>query len=283
MVSLTLGFALFGAIIGSFLNVVIYRIPAGKSIVAPRSACGSCGHEVRPFDNIPVISWLVLRGKCRDCGAHISARYPLVEVGGMVFFAVVALRFVPAVIASDGALALASALIVLVAFLYLSAISLALALIDLDVRRLPNVIVLPAYVVGAMLLGAASVLSGDFSALSRAAIGSIALGTGYLILAVAVPGGMGFGDVKLAAVLGLFLGWLGWPALAVGALLAFALGGLFGIGLIVARKGSRKTAVPFGPWMLAGAWVGILAGTPLAAGYLSLFTLAQGETWLRQS
>lgn len=274
VIGVSIMIALFGALIGSFLNVVIYRIPAGKSIVSPPSACGACGHEVRPYDNIPVVSWLVLRAKCRDCGSHISARYPLVELGGMVFFGLVAIRFVPPVLASNTALELAAALVALVAFLYLSATSLALALIDLDVHRLPNAIVLPAYGVGAILLGAASILGGDPSALLRAAIGCLALGLSYFILAVAVPGGMGFGDVKLAGVLGLFLGWLGWGPLAVGALLAFVLGGLFGLALIIARKGSRKTAIPFGPWMLAGAWIGILIGTPLATGYLSLFTLA---------
>jgi leader peptidase (prepilin peptidase)/N-methyltransferase len=266
--------AVLGALIGSFLNVVIYRVPAGKSIVSPPSACGSCGHEVRPYDNIPVVSWLVLRGKCRDCGSRISIRYPLVELGGLIFFAIVAVRFVPSMFTARGTLPLVADIIALVAFLYLSAISLALALIDLDVCRLPNAIVLPAYGVGALLLGASSVLSGDYWSLARAAIGCAALGLIYLVLAVAVPGGMGFGDVKLAGVLGLFLGWLGWAPLIVGALLAFVLGGLFGIALIIIRRGGRKTAIPFGPWMLAGAWIGILVGTPLAAGYLSLFALA---------
>ncbi len=274
MVSVLVVIALFGALIGSFLNVVIYRVPAGKSIVSPPSACGSCGHEVRPYDNIPVVSWLVLRGKCRDCGSRISIRYPLVELGGLIFFAIVAVRFVPPMFTARGTQPLVADIIALVAFLYLSAISLALALIDLDVRRLPNAIVLPAYGVGALLLGASSVLSGDYWSLARAAIGCAALGLIYLVLAVAVPGGMGFGDVKLAGVLGLFLGWLGWAPLIVGALLAFVLGGLFGIALLIIRRGGRKTAIPFGPWMLAGAWIGILVGTPLAAGYLSLFALA---------
>lgn len=274
MVSLTVLIAAFGALIGSFLNVVVYRVPAGRSIVSPPSACGSCGHVVRPYDNIPVVSWLMLRGKCRDCGSGISVRYPLVELGGLVFFAVVAVRFVPPLLRTTNAHELVSTVLALAAFLYLAAISLALALIDLDVRRLPNVIVLPAYVVGAALLGVSSVLSGDHGSLLRALVGCLALAIIYFVLAVAVPGGMGFGDVKLAGVLGLFLGWVGWPALAVGALLAFILGGIFGLALILVRKGSRKTAIPFGPWMLAGAWIGILIGTPLATGYLSLFALA---------
>jgi len=272
MIALLTG--IFGALIGSFLNVVIYRVPAGRSIVRPASACGSCGHVVRGYDNIPVVSWIVLRGKCRDCGSRISVRYPLVELGSAIFFGVVAARFVPAILAANSGTDVAGEIVAFVAFLYLAAISLALALIDIDVHRLPNVIVLPGYIVGAVLLGAASVLTGDWSALLRAVIGCVALGLLYLALAVARPGGMGFGDVKLAGVLGLFLGWLGWGPLAVGAFLAFFLGGLFGLAIMIVRRGGRKTAIPFGPWMLAGAWLGILIGTPVAAGYLSLFALA---------
>lgn len=264
---------LFGALIGSFLNVVIYRVPSKRSIVSPPSACGGCGRPVRAYDNIPVISWLLLRGKCRDCGNRISVRYPLVELGGAVFFAVVALRFVPAIAQAPTVPAVIAALMALVAFLYLAAISIALALIDLDTHRIPNVIVLPAYLVGLMLLGIAAVLSGSYPALLRAGIGCAALGIAYLAMAVAHPGGMGFGDVKLAGVLGLFLGWLGWAPLAVGAMLAFVLGGAFSLIVIVTKRGGRKTAIPFGPWMLAGAWLGIFVGAPLSRAYLSLFGL----------
>ena len=265
---------IFGAIIGSFLTVVISRVPAGRSVVAPASACGSCGHAVRGYDNIPIISWIVLRGRCRDCGGRVSVRYPLIELGSAIFFGVVAARFAPTIIAAEGAAEIAAGIVALVAFLYLAAVSLALALIDIDVHRLPNVIVLPGYIVGLVLLGAASALTGDWSALIRAAVGCLALGLLYLALAVARPGGMGFGDVKLAGVLGLFLGYLGWDALAVGAFLAFFLGGLFGLVLIIIRRGGRTTAIPFGPWMLAGAWLGIFIGKSVAAGYLSLFALA---------
>jgi leader peptidase (prepilin peptidase)/N-methyltransferase len=260
----------FGSIIGSFLNVVIYRVPLGRSIVAPPSACGSCGHEVRAYDNIPLVSWLVLRGRCRDCAAPISARYPLVELGGAVFFGVVAWRFLPDVTASTGGLALAAAITQLVAFLYFAAISLALALIDLDTRRLPDVIVLPSYLVGAVLLGAAAVLGEEWTRLLSAALGMLGLGGVYLALALVRPGGMGMGDVKLAGVTGLMLGWLGIPELLVGGLAGFVLGGLFGVALLLAGRG-RRTAVAFGPWLLAGAWLGILAGSPIATAYLTLF------------
>lgn len=265
----------FGSLIGSFLNVVVYRVPTGRSIVTPPSACGSCGHEVRPYDNIPVLSWLILRGRCRDCSAPISIRYPLVELGAAALFVVVALRFVPSIPLSGSTGSLIAGILQLVAFLYLAAISLALALIDLDTKRLPNVIVLPAYGVGAILLGAAAILSGDLPSLGRAALGTILLGGFYLILSFVRPGAMGLGDVKLAGVLGMFLAWLGWDVLAVGAIGGFILGGLFGVVLIVVQRSRRPAAIPFGPWMLAGAWLGILAGHELATAYLSLFGLGE--------
>lgn len=273
--ALVLGLGVLGTLIGSFLNVVVYRVPAGRSIVSPPSACGACGHPVRAYDNIPVLSWMLLRGRCRDCGARISARYPLVEFGTAVLFGVVAWRFLPGVLAAPTTAATASAVVVLVAFLYLAAISLALALIDLDVARLPDAIVLPAYAVGPALLGTASLLVGDPWTLARAAAGAGILAAVYLTLAVVRPGGMGSGDIKLAGVLGFFLAWLGWDALAVGCIAGFLLGGAFGVALIALRKARRRTAIPFGPWMLAGAWVGILAGAPLAYWYLSLFGLGE--------
>lgn len=260
----------FGMLIGSFLNVVVYRVPLGKSIVSPPSACGSCGHEVRGYDNIPVVSWLLLRGKCRDCAAPISVRYPLVELAGAVAFGLVAWRFLPAVFAADGALPIVAAILQLVAFLYFAAISLALALIDIDTHRLPNVIVLPAYLVGLALLGAAAVLTGDLAALGLAAIGAVATAGVYLVLALARPGGMGMGDVKLAGVAGLFLGWLGLPELVLGTVAAFVLGGVYGLGMLLAGRG-RRSAIAFGPWLLAGAWIAILVGRVVVDGYLSLF------------
>ncbi|WP_104135361.1 MULTISPECIES: A24 family peptidase [unclassified Cryobacterium] len=271
---------LFGLLIGSFLNVVIYRVPAGKSIVSPPSACGNCGASIRPYDNVPVLSWLLLRAKCRDCGAAISARYPLVELGTGVFFAVVALWVFagPDRIAGDDAVLVWTSpflaqIIVLAAFLYLAAVSVALAMIDLDTHTLPNRILLPAYPVGAVLLTAAALVAGEPGRLLSALIGAAALFGLYLALALISPGGMGLGDVKLAGVLGLYLGWLGWAPLIVGAFGAFLLGGLFGIGLLVSRKAGRRSSIPFGPWMLLAAWLGALFGQSIAAGYLTLFGL----------
>jgi len=270
VVALVVLAGILGTIIGSFLNVVVWRLPRGESLSHPASACPKCSHPIRWWDNIPVVSWLVLRGKCRDCGEPISTRYPAVEAFTGIFFAGVAWWI------ASGALGLESGIatiIATVAFLYLAAISVALTLIDLDVHRLPNKIVLPAYAVGFVLLGSASAVEGDWAQLLTAAIGAAILFVAYFLMALAYPAGMGFGDVKLAGVLGLYLAWLGWGQLAVGAFAAFVLGGIFSLVLLLARKVSRKSGIPFGPWMLAGAWLGTFAGGIISERYLALFGL----------
>jgi leader peptidase (prepilin peptidase)/N-methyltransferase len=248
-----------GALIGSFLNVVVWRVPRGESVVSPPSACPACGHPIRARDNVPVLSWLLLRGRCRDCAAPIPRRYPLVEAVTALLFALVLLRFgwnwsLPA-------------------FLLLAALALALALIDLDVHRLPSSIVVPAYPVLAALLLLASWNPGgrsDWSGLVPAAVGGVALFCFYLVLAVVRPGGMGMGDVRLAGLLGLALGWLGWGPLVVGAFAAFALGGVYSLALLATRRATRKSGIPFGPWMLLGAAVGIAVGEVAWDAYLSI-------------
>jgi leader peptidase (prepilin peptidase)/N-methyltransferase len=261
----------FGLLIGSFLNVVVYRVPAGLSVVRPASACPRCGHAIRGIDNVPVVSWLVLRGACRDCGARISVRYPLVEAATAALFALVASVVVARAVASGTSVA--PTIGMLVVLLYLMAVTVALALIDLDTHRLPDRIVLPSYAVLAVLLTATSTATGDWWALLRAAAGMVVLVAVYLALALAVPGGMGLGDVKLAGVLGLVLAYLGWGPLAVGAFGGFALGAIFAIGLLATRHARRGSGIPFGPWMLAGAWLGILGGEPVWHAYTGLIGL----------
>ncbi|GAA3895798.1 A24 family peptidase [Leifsonia kafniensis] len=286
MIALLVLPAVFGLLIGSFLNVVVYRVPNGLSIVSPPSACPACGNQIKAYDNIPVLSWVALRGKCRACRAPISTRYPLVEAGtGLMFVAIVVWWISTSGVDLVGLVSTGStngggstgdfvaSLLILVAFLYLTAVSIALALIDLDVHRLPNVIVLPSYVVAGVLLGGASILNGDFESLLRGCLGLAILWVAYLIMALAYPGGMGYGDVKLAGVLGLYLGYLGWGELVVGAFSAFLLGGIFAIALVIAKRANRKSGIPFGPWMLLGAWVGIFFGNAVWSGYLSLLNL----------
>jgi len=271
-VILIVAIGILGLLVGSFLNVVIYRVPNGKSIVTPPSACPQCGTHIRPMDNIPVVSWLILRARCRDCGEPISVRYPIVELITGLLFAATAMKFRVDVDAPAGLLV--ATVIVLVAFLYFAGISVALAGIDLDTHKLPNSIVLPSYAVVAVLLVGASIAGSDYSHLVPAAIGGAALFAGYFVMALVYPGGMGLGDVKLAGVIGMLLGFLGWGALIVGAFSAFLLGGIFGIALIVSRRASRKSGIPFGPWMLAGAWLGIFFGERGWNWYLGLFQLA---------
>ncbi len=250
---LVVGSLVLGLAIGSFLNVVIWRVPRGESVVAPPSACPQCEAQIRPRDNVPVLGWMLLRGRCRDCGEPISVRYPLVEAATGLLFAGVAYFMAPWN---------------LPAFLYLMAISIALTLIDVDVRRLPNAIVLPSYIVGGVLLTVAAVAEGDLGALLRAVIGAILLYVFYFAVLFAYPAGMGFGDVKLAGVLGLFLGFLGWKELIVGAFLAFLVGGIVSIGILV--TGRRRMKIPFGPYMLAGAWLGVFCGAGVADWYLQV-------------
>ncbi len=250
MVWLIAGCGLVGLLIGSFLNVVIWRVPRGESIVAPPSACPQCGQQIRPYDNIPVLSWLVLRGKCRDCGHRISLRYPLVELGTGFLFGIMAWRF--------------GLSWELPAFLYFAAIAVALAIIDLDVKRLPNAITLPSYAVAGVLLLFPAALDSSWEGYLRAWLGALALFVFYFLLAFIYPAGMGFGDVKLAGVIGLYLGWLGWGSLIVGAFLGFLLGAVVGIALMVKGRAGRKTAIPFGPFMLAGALIAVIWGQTLA-------------------
>ena len=256
MLLLVGGCALLGLLVGSFLNVVVHRVPRGESVVSPPSACPGCRTPIRPRDNVPVAGWLLLKGRCRDCAEPISARYPAVEAATAALFAVMALRLGP-----DP---------VLPAYLYLAAVGLALALIDLDVRRLPDALTLPSYVVVAALLGVGTVLGSGSGHLGRALLGGLAMYAFYFAMCFAYPAGMGFGDVKLAGVLGMATAWLGWGAWAVGLFAGFVLGGVFGIALIALGRAGRRSKVPFGPFMLLGTLLAVLAGQQLADAYLTV-------------
>jgi leader peptidase (prepilin peptidase) / N-methyltransferase len=251
--------AVFGLAIGSFLNVVIYRVPVGASIVRPPSRCPTCESDIRNRHNVPVVGWLALRGRCADCAASISARYPLVELTTGALFAAVTAQVVHLHITAA-----------LPAYLYLVAAGIALAFIDFDHHRLPDAIVLPSYIVVAILLTVASAASHDWWSLTRACIAAASLFGFYFAVAFAYPSGMGFGDVKLAGVLGGLLGYLSWAALIVGAFAGFLLGAVAGSILIAAGRGGRKTELPFGPFMIAGALVAVFLSAPVAGAYLFL-------------
>ena len=247
--------ALLGLAVGSFLNVVIHRVPRDESLVAPGSHCPHCGNPVRHRHNVPVFGWLLLRGRCADCHTPISARYPLVEAGTAALFVAVAARFgwsweLPA-------------------YLYLAAIAVALAAIDLDVMRLPDTIVLPSYAVTVVLLAPAVLAGHSWATAVRALLAAALLYAVYRILA-ALPRGMGGGDVKLAPLLGLYLGWLGWSSVAVGVFTGFLLGGVVGVALMALRLATRKSRIPFGPYMLAGSFLAVFAAAPIADWYTGL-------------
>jgi leader peptidase (prepilin peptidase)/N-methyltransferase len=247
--------ALLGLAVGSFLNVVIYRVPRNESLVHPRSHCPACGTEIRNRHNIPVLGWLMLRGRCADCRRTISARYPLIEALTAVLFVAVSARF--------------GLTWELPAYLYLAAIAIALAAIDLDVMRLPDKIVLPSYAVALVLIAPAVIAEQSWADAGRGLIAAVVLYVVYFLLA-AMPRGMGGGDVKLAPLLGFYLGWLGWSSVLIGAFAAFLLGGLVGTALMALRKANRRSRIPFGPYMLAGAFLAVFAGAPIAQWYSSL-------------
>jgi len=248
-----------GLVFGSFLNVVVHRVPRQESIVRPGSRCPSCGHELSAADNIPVISWLLLKGRCRYCRAPISARYPAGELLTAAVWMLAVLRrdqLVPPGTAGGEDWQL-------LAFLPFLWVLVALSLIDLEHKILPNKIVYPSVVIGVPLLAITAAMGPGLDPWVRALLGGVAGAAGFLIVALISPAGMGMGDVKLAGLIGLFLGYLGWGRLVVSFFAAFAIGAVVGIALMVAGKAGRKTAIPFGPFMALGAVISALAGQTL--------------------
>ena len=261
----------FGLLIGSFLNVVVWRVPRGESLL-PGSHCPACEAPIRAWQNVPVLSWLALRGRCARCRARISIRYPLVELATAVAFALVAWWFATAFgspLALD-ALGQAAWWLRLAGYLWFAAASIALTLIDLEHQRLPDAIVLPSLGVVTALLVIAAALTGDWGQLIATVAAAAALFALYFVIALVYPRGIGGGDVKLAPLIGAVLGAIGWGAVAVGAFAGFLVGAVYGLILIALRRATRKTGIPFGPFMLLGAWIGIVWGDALMAAYLRL-------------
>jgi leader peptidase (prepilin peptidase) / N-methyltransferase len=238
---------MLGATVGSFLNVVAYRLPRHESLVSPGSRCPGCATAIKPYDNVPVLGWLLLRGRCRSCAMTISPRYPLVE-------AITAALAVAVVLAKHSA---ADVMLGLV----LVGVLVPVALIDLEHRIIPNKITLPA-AIAAVVIGAAL----DLRGVPEQLIAGAGAGGFLLVFVLAYPRGMGMGDVKLAAVLGLFLGRYVAVALLAGVLLGTVVGAV-----VMARVGvekGRKTAVPFGPFLAIGGIVALFAGPAVMHWYL---------------
>jgi len=247
---------LYGLVIGSFLNVVIWRVPRRESIVRPPSHCPGCDAKIANRDNIPVFSWLLLRGRCRNCGTRISARYPLIELLTGVLFAAVGARF--------------SHSWALPAYLVLTAALIALSAIDLEHYILPSRILYPTDVAVFVLLAAASAAEHDWGALGRAASAGIVAFAVFYLIHVVSPKGMGFGDVRLSFLLGISLGWLGWGELFGGLFAGFLYGAVIGSALIAVKVRGRKQRIPFGPFLAAGAMTFVLFGGPLVDWYQHL-------------
>jgi leader peptidase (prepilin peptidase)/N-methyltransferase len=244
----------FGLVFGSFLTVAIHRVPAEESLVRPRSRCPSCGTPLRNVDNFPVVSWLMLRGRCHACGARISAVYPLMELATGGLFVAVALVY------NDPWQA-----ILLAPF---CGMLVALSVIDIQVKRLPNRLVYPSVLIAAPYIVLADLAGGHLDAI-RAGLGFLAYGVGLLIVALIAPQGMGMGDVKLAGLIGLVLGSLGLGLVAVAAGFGILFGGVGAIVALLSGAG-RKSKVPYGPFMAAGALVVVFVGQRIADAYLGV-------------
>lgn len=247
--------ALFGIVWGSFVGVLVARVPVGGDVIRGRSRCDACGRSLSARDLVPVISWVALRGRCRSCGAAVSSRWTWIEITCGVLFASVAFAL------GD------PWQIVLVA--PLAGVLVALTLIDLEHQRLPNAIVYPSVVVAAIWILVAWWLADAFDPVGGV-LGLLAYGGALLAVALVSRGGMGLGDVKLAGLVGLVVGAIDLPSVGVAAGSAILLGGLTGI-VALLRGADRRTALPFGPMIAVGALVGVLAGPPIADAYLGLF------------
>jgi leader peptidase (prepilin peptidase) / N-methyltransferase len=247
---------LLGLVIGSFLNVVIYRVPRDQSVVSPASRCPSCDTALKPWHNVPVLSWLALRGRCAFCKNEISTRYPLVEAGTATLFSAITLRF--------------GLHIDLPAYLFLAAVGVTLALIDFDMKRLPDRIVLPSYIVAVLLLMPAGAVSGDWRSAVRALAGMGALAAIYFALAFAYPRGLDLGDVKVAGLLGLYLGWVSWSAVLIGAVGGLVIGALGGSSFPINRSGKDGSTIAFAPSLIAAAVLALFITVPLSSWYTSL-------------
>lgn len=237
---------LVGLAVGSFGGVVADRVPRGESIVAPPSHCDSCGATLRSFENVPLVSYLVLRGRCRSCGARIPTRDLALELVMAGVFVLLAWRL-PTLWAIPAYCVFAAGLVILSA-------------VDLELRRLPTPIVYWAAGLGGALLVVASAATGNWHQLLDAAIGAAACFVVFFAIFFAVPKGMGFGDVRLAGLCGGILGWLGLRVVPVGIFAAFVVAGIPAIFLLILGKANRKSQLPFGPYLAAGALIGVSFG-----------------------
>lgn len=247
---------LFGLVVGSFDNVAIYRIPEGESVITPRSFCPSCETTIAWYDNIPLVSYIILRGRCRHCGQPISPRYPLVELcSGLLFLAVFA----------KSGFAWSDELL---PNLFMVTVLLIVSVIDLREQIIPNKIILPSMAIALAAVGTIALFRGDAGYIYDKLLGFAAGGVPLGLLALAIPKGMGMGDAKLAAFTGLFLGW---RSQVIAFFFAFLLGAIAGVAMMAAGKKGRKSRIPFGPFLALGTVLALFWGEPIWSFYRGLF------------
>jgi leader peptidase (prepilin peptidase) / N-methyltransferase len=247
---------LFGLVVGSFDNVAIYRIPEKKSLWGPRSFCPRCSATIAWYDNIPIFSYFLLRRRCRHCGEHISWRYPLVELlSGLLFFAVFA--HVGFGWAAE-----------LLPYLFMVTVLIIVSAIDLELQIIPNRVMYPAIPVALAAMGAVALARGDYRIMLDSLIGAAVIAVPWALAAFIFPRGFGMGDAKLAAFTGAILGW---RAELVGFFIGVALGAIVGVVLMLAGKKGRKSRIPFGPFLAAGALVALFWGQAIWDFYVGLF------------
>jgi leader peptidase (prepilin peptidase) / N-methyltransferase len=240
---------LAGLVVGSFLNVVVHRVPRHESIVSPGSHCPACDAPVGARDNVPVVSWVLLRGACRSCGARISPRYPATELLTSALFVAMAVRFGPD--------------IAVVPYCLLAAVGVAVSAIDVEHMIVPRRIIYVAWAGAAPMLAVASGLDADPGRMLDALVGAAGAFAFFAAVHLVSPRGMGFGDVRLAGLLGLYLGWLGLAQVVVGFFLAFLLGSVVGVWLVAAGRKGRQSRLCFAPFLVAGAILTVWFGGPL--------------------
>lgn len=243
----------FGVLVGSVLTMLVYRVPREQPLLWRSSHCPSCKEALRARHTVPLVSWVVLRGRCVHCHERVSVRYPLIELGTGVLFAAITLRF--------------GVTVQLPAYLFLAAVGLVLGLIEFDVRRLPDSVVLPSYVVSVLLLMPAGAADADWRTAARAMVSMAALWLVFFVLALAYPAAVEMGDAKLAGLLGLYLGWLSWGTVLIGTFGAFFIAAVTTGSVAVGRRGSSAYAVPFAPCMVAAAVLALFVAVPITSWY----------------
>ena len=256
--------ALLAPAFGSFATVLEARVPEGRSIIKPRSACPNCGHQLTWHENIPLLGFLLLRGRCAGCRSKISPKYPLIELTTAGLFL---LAFVPG---TDGGPATGPANLAMAA---MAIITVPVVLIDIRLHRLPNALTYPTGLYLLLLMVANLFVGGTPSQSWNALLQGLVPAALLLLLGLLSKGGMGLGDVKLAALLGWAIGWIGTGATVTAFAMAFLMGGGYGVVVLATRRGNRKTAIPFGPFLLAGLWVSFLGGALLQASVAHLWGL----------